>query len=1424
MAEINNAFKVKKGLDVTGDSSLHGNLSVDGYATVPNLPDNENSTKVVNAAFVKTAITNLINGSPGALDTLNELAQALGDDPNFATTMTNALALKAPLASPALTGVPTAPTASPGTNSTQLSTTAYADAIAALKANIASPSLTGTPLAPTAVVGTNTTQISTTAFVYAVLAAYGVGSSGSAIPGGSTGSIDQNTIPSGIYQVTSNNTGTKPTGLVSGFLIVMQGSGSTVAHQMYYDDSTARIFSRAYASAAWTTWREAAYLDSPAFSGTPTAPTAAPDTNTTQIATAAFVLAQAGAAVPLINGAATVGTSLRYSRQDHIHPTDTTRAPVNNAALTGVPTAPTAAAGTNSTQIATTAYADAIAALKANISNPAFIGNVTVTGGLGSDDFAFIAFPDNGNYNSTAASVIGAIKIKLPVAYTTSQLGFDLTVNEAVTDSAFKLRINGMNRGSDSSWQFVTANTAGGVASRIPNVRFGNDGTTCCIWVGEITDTWTTPQVQISNLVVGNSGVSNSWLSGWAVSYVTTFDTVKTGPVTPSKAASLNSPAFTGVPTVPTPSASDNSSTVPNTSWVNAAIAASGSTSIVSIPVTATAMTLTAAQYANSMIIFTGTLTGNTTITVPNTAHAFIAANNTSGSYTLTIKSSGQTPSVQVVQNKANSLYCDTTGVYATSSTTGVQFAKQTNLAVDTTLDLSYLGSIIFVTASGKTITLPLSSTYPAGAGVAVFNASSGNINVATSGSDTFDAIASPLVLYPNDCYFLESSNGTSWHTVWYSNEKSPKFKTSVSAPVALFGGATDNGVDKLQVTGSASLSGDLNLTNATNNTVGNFSTATYSGGLQIESYNIGNTTKKNIAIAVASASRVLIGTTTDNGTDKLQVNGTVKSLTGGFVFPDGTTQTTANGVTAPISTVVTPANGVTSITTTGYNVGFVQLFKNNGRMIPGVDFTATDGVNIVLTTAATGRDRYEYLTAVIYSPSTVFQPTSYSTNLAVGASVITTNYNVGCVWVFKNSLKLLPSAFTATNGTTITLAVASSSTSDVYEVVTFTPFAVNGMLPLSGGTMTGALNVSGGAGTKRSVYLQTNNSNRWEINAASVAESGSNAGSNLNLSRYDDTGTLIDSPVSINRSTGLLVLSKGLTLPDGNTIVNTPIARNRFINGAMEIDQRNSGASQTFTAGTYAYSVDRWYVYSTGANVTGQQVAGSGQSRNRYQITGAASVTGIQFGQRIETANSYDLNNSNVTLSVDLANSLLTTVTWTAYYANTADTFGTPSSPTRTQIATGTFTVNSTINRYSTIIAIPAAATTGIEVVFSVGAQTSGTWSIGNVQLEMGTSATPFERRSYGYELLLCQRYYENFSQLTYYGYGNSGNVLGYTFEFKVQKRVAPTATVGSFSVSGCTASILGSGVDYTQINASLTATGVFTFSTSTLKLSAEL
>jgi hypothetical protein len=76
-------------------------------------------------AQINTAVAGLVNGAPGALDTLKELADALADDASFSATIAAQLALKAPLASPALTGTPTVPTATAGTSTTQAASTAF---------------------------------------------------------------------------------------------------------------------------------------------------------------------------------------------------------------------------------------------------------------------------------------------------------------------------------------------------------------------------------------------------------------------------------------------------------------------------------------------------------------------------------------------------------------------------------------------------------------------------------------------------------------------------------------------------------------------------------------------------------------------------------------------------------------------------------------------------------------------------------------------------------------------------------------------------------------------------------------------------------------------------------------------------------------------------------------------------------------------------------------------------------------------------------------------------------------------------------------------------------------------------------------------------------------------------------------------------
>ena len=109
------------------------NPTFTGEPKAPTPAAGNNTTRIATTAFVQAAITALINGAPATLDTLKEIAAAINNDPKFSTTINNALALKAPLSSPALTGTPTAPTAAQSVNNTQIATTAFVkSAIAAM--------------------------------------------------------------------------------------------------------------------------------------------------------------------------------------------------------------------------------------------------------------------------------------------------------------------------------------------------------------------------------------------------------------------------------------------------------------------------------------------------------------------------------------------------------------------------------------------------------------------------------------------------------------------------------------------------------------------------------------------------------------------------------------------------------------------------------------------------------------------------------------------------------------------------------------------------------------------------------------------------------------------------------------------------------------------------------------------------------------------------------------------------------------------------------------------------------------------------------------------------------------------------------------------------------------------------------------------
>jgi hypothetical protein len=173
---------------------------------------------------------------------------------------------------------------------------------------------------------------------------------------------------------------------------------------------------------------------SPALTSVPTAPTAAVDTNTTQLASTAFVLAQAASATPLVDGTAAVGSSTRFARGDHVHPTDTTRSPLASPAFTGNVTrsvqAGVSAAGT--TQAGATALtADMVqittAAASSGVRLPTAVAGMEIWVTNGGANAVLVYPATGGKINALATnagfSVAAAATARLWAATTTQWYG-----------------------------------------------------------------------------------------------------------------------------------------------------------------------------------------------------------------------------------------------------------------------------------------------------------------------------------------------------------------------------------------------------------------------------------------------------------------------------------------------------------------------------------------------------------------------------------------------------------------------------------------------------------------------------------------------------------------------------------------------------------------------------------------------------------------------------------------------------------------------------------------------------------------------------------------------------------------------------------------------------------------------------------------
>jgi hypothetical protein len=348
----------------------------------------------------------------------------------------------------------------------------------------------------------------------------------------------------------------------------------------------------------------------------------------------------------------------------------------------------------------------------------------------------------------------------------------------------------------------------------------------------------------------------------------------------------------------------------------------------------------------------------------------------------------------------------------------------------------------------------------------------------------------------------------------------------------------------------------------------------------------------------------------------------------------------------------------------------------------------------------------------------------------------------------------------------------------------------------------------------------------------ASLVLTAATAGGTTSITPTDQSGVV---NITLPSTSGTLGLSTGSATQSFNA-QNTFGFKNRIINGAMAIDQRNAGGSVTPVNG--AYTLDRWLVATTiASDISVQQsttVPSTANFKNSVLITSLAASSVVSgtitaFQQYIEGNNIYDIgwgtsNAQPISISFWVRSSL--TGTFPLQIQNSAQTYS--------YVATYTISASNTW-QYITI-SVPAqtsgvwATDNGVGLimrfVLATGStyQTSSpnTWLSGNywgtssttnliatngatfyvtgVQFEVGTQATSFDYRSIGTELALCQRYYFKTIPVATGDSGNgfctsTTNATVYT-TLPVQMRTNPTALEQSGTATDYTVRVAGGAV----------------------------
>ena len=470
------------------------------------------------------------------------------------------------------------------------------------------------------------------------------------------------------------------------------------------------------------------------------------------------------------------------------------------------------------------------------------------------------------------------------------------------------------------------------------------------------------------------------------------------------------------------------------------------------------------------------------------------------------------------------------------------------------------------------------------------------------------------------------------------------------------------------------------------------------------------------------------------------------------------------------VTTITATASQTTFTPTGGYTVGYCDVYYNGIKLVGGTDFTATDGLTIVLTIGATSGAVVEIITygsvtitdAVRRSGDTFAGAVAINSTLAAGNTTITgtlsatanVNFDTGTLFVDGTNNRVGINNTAPTSALTVTGNAAVSGTAAVTGVTTLSANVILG---------TTTITANGGVGTSGQVLTSGATGNAYWSTPAGFSNGQSISVANV-------------------------AISNTLTFADATAMSTAPVGfKNRIINGDFRVWQRGTSFSSVASG---QYTADRWQLSYRPAGVTIAQQNNTSYYGARLTNTDG-SVQSFDFEQRIEDVTQF--NNGVFMLSFYAKSSTSVTGNMNCYV-----NYGSGGSSQDTATYSSAFSVTTTRTKFTIPITFPnmSAKTIGasnyVRLLFTpVNLPASAWMEFDSIQLEAGATATPFEFRPQGLELSLCQRYYEQ-DVWNAVAVNTNGTNIAWAMPFRVTKRATPTVTnTGTVTFQGIIAGV---------------------------------